>query len=369
MAKLTRVLLPLSLVFLAACTEKQAEQAAPAPRPVSAFQVGLTEALGQRQLSGLARAKQQAVLSFRVPGQIFSLPVKVGQVVEQGTTVATIDDSPYRAEATRLDADLNSALADLKLKTDQYDRVMPLVKTGTYPKSRGDDALSERNGAEARVESVRSALDRAKIDLDSTTLKAPFSGRVVAVYPEVFEEVRAQQQVVRLLDIQHIEAVVDVPETMISLVPFVKTLEGRFDAFPDVVLTATITEVGSEASQVTRTYPVTLAMEQPANVVILPGMAGTFRVKDVNSSLATQLMVVPPDALRPLEPGKAPMAVWVVDPATRKVSLRGVTVGRVVQGGVEIKDGLKPGEWIVTAGANSLTAGEEVRLPTQEAAR
>ena len=355
----------LALIALAAagCSEKKDGEAGAAPRLVSAFQVGLTEQLGQRQFQGLAKAEREAVLSFRVPGQIFTLPVKVGQNIEAGAVVATLDPSTYQAEVTRLSADLDNARADLKLKTDQYERVMPLVKSGTYPKSRGDDALSEKQGSEARVASVQSALDRARIDLDLTVLKSPFPGRVVAVYPQTFEEVRAQQQIVRVVDVSTLEAVIDVPETLISLVPYVETLEARFDAFPDVTLTGKVVEIGSEASAVTRTFPVTIGLQQSGDALVLPGMAGNFRVKSINMAGATQAMVVPPAAIRPLEPGKEAMAVWVVDPATGKVALRPVTVGRIVQGGIEIKDGLKPGEWVVSAGANSLADGEIVRLP------
>ncbi|MBZ9934884.1 efflux RND transporter periplasmic adaptor subunit [Mesorhizobium sp. BR1-1-16] len=355
--------LPL-LVLLAACSDKEEAKIAP-PRPVSAIQVGAATELGQRQFPGLAKAAQEAMLSFRVSGQIFSLPVKVGQKVEQSATVATLDDSSYRAEMERLRSDLDQANADLQLKSDQYDRILPLVESGTYPKARGDDALSARQGAAARVESVRSALQRAQIDLDRTVLTAPFAGRVVAIYPEVFEEVRAQQQIVRLLNLREIEAVIDVPETLISLVPLVGDMEARFDAFPDVVLKGKVVEIGTEASQLTRTYPVTIAIDQSpdANVVILPGMAGNFRVASVDEGEAAKQLVVPPAALRPLDPGKAPLAVWIVDKATGKVSLRPVTVGRVVQGGLQVTDGLKAGEWVVTAGANSLTEGEFVRLP------
>ena len=52
---------------------------------------GITEQLGQRQFQGLAKAEREAVLSFRVPGQIFTLPVKVGQNIEAGAVVATLD--------------------------------------------------------------------------------------------------------------------------------------------------------------------------------------------------------------------------------------------------------------------------------------
>jgi RND family efflux transporter MFP subunit len=308
------------------------------------------------------------VLSFRVPGQIFDLPIKVGQLVGQGETVARLDDGEYRSEVTRLDSELNGALSDFKAKDEQYKRVAALVESGTYPQARGDEARGARDSAAARVESVRAALSRAQMDLDSATLMAPFDGRIVAVYPQTFEEVRAQQQIARLLDMHRIEALIDIPETLISLVPLIETVGARFDAFPDVELEGRIVEIGAEASQTTRTYPVTIVMDQPESAVILPGMAGTFWAKDVTAGQVAEAIVVPPAALRPRAPGSAEMAVWVIDPATRTVALRPVRLGPVVRGGVQIAEGLLVGEWVATAGANTLIEGEHVRLPKAEPA-
>lgn len=350
-------------LVLGACSQKKEASEEKAPRPVAAFQVGLNSGLGQRQFTGLARAGQISVLSFRVPGQILKLPVKVGQELNRGDLVAELDRAPFAADVSKLEADLQAAIADATAKDVNFRRIAGLVKTGAYSQGLADTAQGDSESAAAKVDSVRSAIVRARIDLDSTVLKAPYDGQVVNVYPQEFEEVRAQQQIVRFLGIQKIEAVIDVPETMISLVPLIEKMSARFDAFPNLELDAQITEIGAEASQTTRTYPVTLVMDQPADAKILPGMSGTFKVKDVKSGVETQALVVPPTALRPAKAGSEAMAVWIVEPGKDVASLRPVTLGRVVQGGVEVTSGLSAGEWVVSAGANTLTEGERVRLP------
>ena len=55
----------------------------------------------------------------------------------------------------------------------------------------------------------------------------------------------------------------------------VESLEVEFDAFPGMRLPAEITEIGTEASLTTRTFPITLSMKQPEDNKILAGMAGT----------------------------------------------------------------------------------------------
>ena len=220
--------------------------------------------------------------------------------VKKGDLIAALDEESYRADVTKLEADLEAAIADVTAKDQNYQRVAGLVKTGAYSQGAADQMLGQRDTAAARVEAVRAAIVRAKVDLTNTVIKAPFDGRIVAVYPENFQQVRAQQQIARLLDLQTIEVVIDVPETMISLVPQVETMSARFDAFPDVELEARITEVGAEASENTRTYPVKLVMKQPANATILPGMSGSFKVKTTKTDAAQPVPVVPATALRPV---------------------------------------------------------------------
>jgi RND family efflux transporter MFP subunit len=122
----------------------------------------------------------------------------------------------------------------------------------------------------------------AQDQLDDTSLKTPFDGTVVATYVENFQNVRQKQPIVRILDTSHIEMVVNIPENMISLTPLVHTVLLTFDAFPDSEFEGRIKEVGTEASQTTRTFPVTLIMQQAEDVKILPGMAGTARADEVD---------------------------------------------------------------------------------------
>ena len=239
---------------------------------------------------------------------------------------------------------------------------MILVKKGTYSEAQGDAARGQRDSAAARVDSVRSALKRAELDLSYTVLEAPYAGRIVTVYAEDFEEVTAKEPIARLLDLSKIEIVVDIPETLITLAPLVEELTVNFDAFPGLELIGVIKEVGSEASQTTRTYPVTVVMDQPEDAVILPGMSGWARVSKAKRPDLTEGLVVPTSALRPLDAGSDQMAVWIVDEASKTVSLRPVEVGRLLAVGTEVTDGLSLGEWIVTAGTFSLTENQQVRL-------
>ena len=137
----------------------------------------------------------------------------------------------------------------------------------------------------------------------------------------------------------------------------------RFDTFPDREIPAKIKEIGKEASQTTRTYPVTLIMDQPKDMKILPGMAGkTVRAEGGLPDDANNAGIeVPVSAtFSPDETDKA--YLWVIDEQTKTVSRREVKTGKLTDRGIMITNGLISGEWIATAGVHYLREGQQVRI-------
>jgi len=185
---------------------------------------------------------------------------------------------------------------------------------------------------------------------------------VVETYVENFQTVVASQAIVRLLDPSSIEMTISVPENLIGYAGFVTNVSIVFDALPGIAVDASIKEVGSEASQATRTYPVTLVMAQPEGAKILPGMAGKaiIQAKLPESAGKTGISI----------PASAAFAgsdikltnVWVIDPQSKILSRREVEAGEPTSAGLLIKSGLEAGEWIVTAGTHSLSEGQVVKI-------
>jgi multidrug efflux pump subunit AcrA (membrane-fusion protein) len=166
--------------------------------------------------------------------------------------------------------------------------------------------------------------------------------------------------------------VIDVSEGLISIAPYVERIVVVFDSFPDVEVEAEIHEIGREATETTRTYPVTLVMDQPENATILPGMAGVATGYARLPDDPTESIKVPTHAVVSDQSGKE--YVWVLKPETEPgeeqsgtrvkaiAEKREVTVGRLTEAGILIASGLESGEWIATAGLNTLRDGQEVFL-------
>ena len=406
-----RALRPAALCLLLASCAPEAEPEKP-PRPVKAMQVLDASSLSTRAFPGRASAGKEVNLSFRVAGPLIALPINIGDVVEEGAMLARIDSRDFEVnlrnvegqldrarselEAMRIarpediqraKAGVNEAVAAVRLAKQNLSRVQSIREQdpGAVSQSMVDQAEAEKSAADAQLASAREELRIAEVgarpediaakegeidsleasvqsardELDYTYLRAPFDGTIVAKYVENFEDVRAKQAILRLLDTSRIEMVVDVPETRISNLPYVRNIRVRFDAFPDIEVPAEIKEVGREASATTRTYPITIIMDQPEGATILPGMAGRATA-DVSRPGASGLVV--PVASVFSVAGEDGSYVWVIDEASDTVTRRAIETGQVTPHGIIVTSGIEVGEWVATAGVNSLREGQQVRI-------
>lgn len=338
--------------FLISCSKEEVSTE-PVVRPVKAMKVGDTSSIDKAVFTGKAKATQEVNIAFEVSGRIISLPVDVGDVVEEDQELAILDPR-----------DLRNAVAVAEAEKERSEALLGRIKKAFASNA---VAAQDLTNAEAMARASDAALNIAKKRLSDATIRAPFKGRIAAKYVDDFENVIMKQKILRLLDNSKIEMVVNVPERLIPNVPFVESIKVSFSPFPDLEpLSATIKEVGSEASDLTRTYPVTLIMEQPEGVEILPGMAGeAIATANLPPERLAAGMAILPSAVFSSSSGDESF-VWIVDEATGTVSKAGVTIERISPVGVVVTEGLTPGQWVVTAGVNSLTEGQKVRIMDQE---
>jgi RND family efflux transporter MFP subunit len=300
--------------------------------------------------------------------------VDVGDVVKKGELIAQIDPTDYEVALENMQGRLDKAKADNVFATGEYKRAQRIFKEdpGAVSDTYVDQRRMEQDATAAEIRTLAASVERARLDLGYTTLQAPFDGTIVATYVEAFEYVKAQQPIVRLLDKSQIEMVIDVPEGLITLAPYVERLVVVFDPYPDIEFEATIQEIGKEATEATRTFPVTLVMDQPDDVTILPGMAGTATGYARLPDDPTEAIKVPTHAVASDQSGKP--FVWVLKPESEPPEGRSMTrvkavaekreveTGKITGAGMLIKSGLESGEWVATAGLYTLRDGQVVYL-------
>ena len=351
-------------VLLSAC-DRSAPVTEKLVRPVRAIKVGEAGPLAGRSFPGQARAYNEADLSFRVAGPLIVLANDiVGREYKAGEVIARIDPRDYEVTVAEVEAQLARARASAKRAASEYKRELNIFKTdaGATSETAVDRKSAQRDQTAADVKSLSASLDAARDQLDYTYLKAPFDGTIVQQYVQNFEDVRAKAAIVRLLDASRIEMVINIPENLISYTPYITNIRVQFDAYKDHSIAAEIKEVGTEASRTTRTYPVTLLMEQPEGFTVLPGMAGRVTADQESVEAGKRHGIVIPISAVFSPKQSATSYVWVFDESAATVSQREVVIGELADNGVPVEDGLTPGEWVVTAGVSYLTAGEKVRL-------
>ena len=359
-----RLLVVLAAVAILVGCEDEAVVVETEPRPVVATEVGAKAGFYGRWFPGRARAAQEVGLAFNVGGPVLSLPVQVGDMVEAGQLLASVDTAPFQAEVDRQNANLARAQAGLANAEQDLSRDMTLFEQEHIAQARLDTTIASQRAARAEVAAFQAALRKSRLDLDDCFLRAPFAGTVVAVYIDEFQSVRPSERIVRVVDPAQIQMVIDIPESMIAMAPTVRNIVVIFDNYPEILFPAEIKEIGREASETTRTYPVTLLIDQIEEATILPGMTGRASGERQTDDDAGMPLVIPVSATFSAE-ALDKTYVWVIDGDAMTVAQREVTVGQISQHGVELLDGVEEGEWIATAGVHYLVEGQEVRILEQ----
>ena len=362
-ARPIRILLLLCSAGLLMGCEEPIEK--PSIRPVLATQVGSPEEFINRTFTGQANPSQEVNLAFRVQGPLVALPIAVGDEVRKGDVIAKIDPRDYEVNLRNVQGSLQRGRAEETRAQADLQRLLDIYEEdpGATSQAAIDRARENRDSSRANIASLVAAVEAAEDALGYTQLSAPFDGTIVATYVENFEDVRAKQPVARLVDTSKVEMIINVPEGVISYAPYVERIDVVFDSFPDVTLSAQILEIGREATETTRTYPVTLVMDQPDGVQILPGMAGTARGTERPREGEVPRIILPSTAVASDQTGTR--FVWILTPEADDVATaqrREVTVGKLTPLGVEVTSGVQPGDLIAVAGVNVLREGQKVRV-------
>jgi RND family efflux transporter MFP subunit len=278
-----------------------------------------------------------------------------------------LDPRDFEVEEANAKAGLANAQAQLKNAKVEYNRVLRIQKEvqGVVSQSAIDLRETNYEQALATYASFQAQLNASQDRLSYATLKAPFDGVIVQRYVENFQDIGINMPVFRLVDISKIEMDINVPENLISNLPYVQNTRVTFDALPHVDIPAQIKEVSNEASQSTRTYRVRFIMTPPPGIDILPGMAGQVTGEVIKPGHEKQDVIIPLGAVFSSTDSLS-THVWIYDTQSQIVNKRTVQKGSITDGGLVITEGLKQGDWIATAGVHFLTDGQKVRLLDQE---
>ncbi|MFY9876351.1 MAG: efflux RND transporter periplasmic adaptor subunit [Rhodomicrobium sp.] len=301
-------------------------------------------------LTGEISARVQSDLSFRVGGRIIERKVEVGTHVESGEVLARLDPKVQEADVEGAIAGVQSAEAKLRQVTSNFERQQELLKTGFTTQRDYDQAEQEYRSAQALLDSAKAQLSTARDNLAQTVLSAPSPGIITARNAEIGQVAQPSQPVFALAHDGPRDAIVNVQESIITG-GFKEDIEIALVSDPKIKARGEVREVSPALNQA-GAVRVKIAIMQPPPEMVL-GAA----VRVSAHAQPREMAVLPWSALYS-EGGKP--AVWVVDPKTKEVALRRIGIEAYGNSDIVMRDGLRPGELVVTVGTQLLRPAQRV---------
>jgi RND family efflux transporter MFP subunit len=398
------LLLAASLAFLTAgCAKHEAAQASTvtaAEAPTVAIAKTSNEDLSRGLvLTAEFRPYQEVDVMAKIAGYIKKINVDVGDRVQQGQLLATLEipemgDDLKRADAatvrsqaevTRAQDELRRAKSSHDIAKLSFDRLSAVAqkKPGLVAQQEIDEAQSRELVAAAQLASANSALavaqeqvkvnsadtNKVKTLMDYTRVTAPFTGVITKRYADTGSMIQAgtasQTQampVVRLSENSKLRLILPVPESAVPTVHIGQQVEVKVPtlnrSFP-----GTVARSAGKVSMATRTMETEVDVLNPS-LVLIPGMYAEVNLTTDrhNQVLAVPIMAVDMD---PVPAGQnsqvAQSGQVMIVTANNRVERRKVMLGIETASQVEVRSGLNEGDSIVLSGRTSLQAGQEVR--------
>jgi RND family efflux transporter MFP subunit len=352
----SRLLVGASLALLAfalaGCNDKVAEKPAPS-RPVLVATAHYEAEAPERSFVGTIRPRIEADMGFRVPGKVAKRLVEVGQTVEIGQPLATLDEVDLKLQAEQAVAEFNAATGVLAQAGAAETRAKELRAKGWTTDAQMDQARAAADEARARLSRAERSVDLTKNSLSYATLVADARGVVTATLVEPGQVVASGQTAIRVARFAEKEAVVAIPETLVDRA---KTGSASVTLWsePTRKYAAKLREISPSADPATRTYLAKFSLPGAGDNVEL-GMTATLTLCDQKTARVARL---PLSAL--YSAGDKP-SFYVVDNAG-DVSLKPVTVKSYESNDVVISGGVDEGAKVVALGVQKLDPAQKVRV-------
>ncbi|WP_455584450.1 efflux RND transporter periplasmic adaptor subunit [Bacteroides sp.] len=296
----------------------------------------------------IARPFRSSELSFRVSGPVNGFDVYAGNHYKQGSTIAEIDPRDFHIRKERAEAIYRQAKTEFERIEALYQKEN--ISASTYEKAKADYA------------SAKTAFETATNELEDTRLTAPFSGYIGEVYIEKYQDVKAAQPVLSLIDIHQLRIEIYVPQDIAYAAQSLDSIRLHFDVFPTQTYQASIVDISKGTTRNNLSYLLT-AMLPNENGSLLAGMSGKA-ILDIPQVENDAQLCIPQTALchRPSEGDY----VWVFNPGTSQVSRRKVTIEKLLPNGQAlISHGLQADEAVATNSLRFLSDGMKVSTPTK----
>ncbi|CEL82511.1 RND family efflux transporter MFP subunit [Klebsiella quasipneumoniae] len=343
-------ILSVVIFLLPGCGDNHGNKTVPV-RTVRYVVVGSAQTLPALERTGEIHAHDETILSFRTGGRIVTRSIDIGDRVNAGQLLATLENTTSQNQLDGAQADYEGAKASAQVAALNVSRMQKLMPTGAIARTQLDNARADWLVARARLKNSESALRNARENLGWTRLIAPQSGMITEVSASAGQVVTGGQSVLTLATGEARDVVFDIAKP--DAIPPQEQAGLRVSLLsdPSVQASAALRDISPQADPQTRTWRVRATLQNPPLAMAL-GASVTVTLP----ATGPHGYALPASALSRV--GDKP-AVYVINPQSQ-AQLRVVVPAYYTATSVIISGGLEPGDRVITAGVSKLRSGEPV---------
>ncbi len=303
----------------------------------------------------------------RAQGRLQTISVRIGDSVSKGQVLAKVEDQELREQGRQADASFDVARAtirqreaDLSFAKTNLDRNKSLFDRGLLPRQSLDDAEARHQASQAQLDLAQAQAAQAssrreelRINMANTTVRSPVTGFVAKRLVDPGAFVTQNIVLLSVVDISTVRLVVNLVERDLSKVSVGAGAAVAVDAYPGETFAGRVARVAPVLDPATRTAEMEVEIPNGSGR-LKPGMYARVRLISANKD---NVLVVPKAAVVTSQDRRG---VFMVQ--NGQALFRPVVVGLEEPDRVEVTEGLKEGDQVVTTGASSLRDGAKVLL-------
>jgi RND family efflux transporter MFP subunit len=305
-------------------------------------------------ISGDLNPIETVVVRARIEGDLEAVNVREGQVVRAGQVLARFDDNTQQSTLQSAQADKVAAQADLANAEWNAEQSAQLFKAGAISEQANKAAQQDVTSAKARLAAAEARLRSTSIEARDTRVVAPTTGIVSKREVESGEHVSRGSPMFEVVRNETLELVAAVPARASASLrvgqPVRFVADGRDFG-------GRVARINPTIDPTTRSIAVYVEVPNPSGTI----RGGTFATGQVVSRRVSNVLAIPRDAVHYSADGSSQYAYRIVNDLIEYATLKtGITDDRL--GLVEVVEGLKAGDRIITGNVGSVGRGMRVSI-------
>lgn len=305
--------------------------------------------------SGKIEAVDNVTLSTRTSGYVDNIYVKVGDKVNKGDLLISINNADLKAKRAQVNAGIIEATAAYNNAEKDYMRYKNLFAKNSASQKEMDDMTANFEMAKARLEAANEMMNEINSQFKYVNIKAPFSGVVTTKFIEAGDLANPGMPLISVESPDKFDVTVMVAESEISQVKKGTTVEVLVKSI-DKILTGIISEVSTSANNTGGQYLVKVTLNK-TDATILSGMYTNVKFPS-NKKTATNKVLIPLSVV--VKNGQL-NGVYTVSQNNTAI-LRWLRLGKTFGDEIEVLSGLNADEQYIISAEGKLYNGAKLTV-------